>query len=355
MIHILLMILKIIGIVLLSIIVVVLLAVLAILFVPVRYRASSDYHGRFKGKIHVGWLLNIVRVDVSYEKRASIRAKALFFTLYDNSRSNNADDSDKQNDSDKKILKKNLEHQKEKNVFDENAEENVYTADVASTEAGNVDIHDKKNIMIDENKQPDDEVQSEKRHQLQYEQKLQKEHEPEQEHKVQHKKKAFRNEKKQYGAKKQRSFGSWFLTLTDKIKGVLEKIKIKAGNVVKNKNKLEAKIAEIKAMVEDEANKEMVSLLYDQFKVFLCEIKPVRYDINIHYGCEDPYITGKILVYASIFYGLSGLDVNIKPDFDNKIIEGDIFIKGRIRIYKLLLIGLRVYRNDRFKKLVLKR
>lgn len=359
MVHILLMILKIIGIVLLSVIGIILLLVLAVLFVPVRYYASSDYHGHFKGKLHVGWLLNILRVDASYEKAADMKVKALFFTLYDNSKNNNADDNTyysaddvyNQNSSDKKTV-----HPKEKNVFDEKTEESVYTTDVSSMEAGkkaekkaenkknaekkvenktekktgNTDIHSGKNIGIAEkkdNKQPEKESKQQELHQNS---------------KIHHK-------PKQHSAK------SFFLELISKAKNMLKKIKIKAESVVKNKNKLEAKINKIKAVVEDEANKEMVSLLYKQFKSFLCEIKPVKYDINIHYGCEDPYITGEILAYASIFYGLSGFKANINPDFDNKIIEGDIFIKGRIRVYKLLLIGLHVYRNDRFRKLVMKR
>ena len=49
--HILLLILKIIGIILLIIAGLLLLAVITVLFVPVRYRILADYHGHFKGKL----------------------------------------------------------------------------------------------------------------------------------------------------------------------------------------------------------------------------------------------------------------------------------------------------------------
>lgn len=143
--------------------------------------------------------------------------------------------------------------------------------------------------------------------------------------------------------------------MIDKAKNILKKIKLKTIKAIKTKDTLKAKIDEIKTAIEDETNKEMFRFLLEQFKLLLHEIKPVKQDINIHYGCEDPYITGKILVYASIFYGFIGIDMNITPDFEQEIIEGSIYLKGRIRIYKLLLIAFRVYRNDRFRKLVFKR
>ena len=78
MVHILLLILKIIGIILLIIAGLLLLAVITVLFVPVRYRILADYHGHFKGKLHVGWLFNLLRINMSYDKESDIRVKALF-------------------------------------------------------------------------------------------------------------------------------------------------------------------------------------------------------------------------------------------------------------------------------------
>lgn len=86
MVHILLLILKIIGIILLIIAGLLLLAVITVLFVPVRYRILADYHGHFKGKLHVGWLFNLLRINMSYDKECDIMVKALFFTLYDSNK-----------------------------------------------------------------------------------------------------------------------------------------------------------------------------------------------------------------------------------------------------------------------------
>ncbi len=60
---------------------------------------------------------------------------------------------------------------------------------------------------------------------------------------------------------------------------------------------------------------------------------------------------GKVLAYISIFYGMSGVDLSLEPVFGENIKEGSIFLKGNICIFSVLVIALRVYRNEQFKSL----
>ena len=76
MLHVLLLILKITGIVIACILGLVILVVAAVLFVPVRYRADADYHGKFKAHAKMSWL-GILRAFVSYDEELAIKAKAL--------------------------------------------------------------------------------------------------------------------------------------------------------------------------------------------------------------------------------------------------------------------------------------
>lgn len=83
MLHVLLLILKITGIVIACILGLVIIVVAAVLFVPVRYKADADYHGKFKVHAKLSWL-GILRVLVSYDEELAIKAKALFITIYSN-------------------------------------------------------------------------------------------------------------------------------------------------------------------------------------------------------------------------------------------------------------------------------
>ena len=90
----------------------------------------------------------------------------------------------------------------------------------------------------------------------------------------------------------------------------------------------------------------------DRLKTLIKVIRPKKYRINARLGFEDPATMGKVLAYISIFYGMSGVDLSLEPVFGENIEEGSIFLKGNIRIFSVLVIALRVYRNEQFKKFI---
>jgi hypothetical protein len=385
-IHILLLILKIIGIILLSVIGLLLLAVLSVLFIPVRYKAKGDYHKEFTGKLHIGWFLNALRLDVSFDKELKARARVLFFTLYDSDKNKDEAKAGKSyNTSDTHSSgDKNRNKDKEKNVFDDMKDETA-GGDIAVSEAGSVKrsehesygdaqrtaepvekeneagagkVSDKNKVgqtecaeCVGNAEKPPSEVKKAENATSVIVNKVNGETGVNSDGKISEKQPDITSAKKNPGiiaCLKKRIH-----SLTDKIKSIIKKTKRKIRAAIRSKDKLKKKIDDIKMIINDEANKEMVRLLYSQLKALFKEIMPVKYKINIHYGCDDPYRTGQLLMYISVFYGLSGINMNITPDFNEKILEGDIYIKGRVRICKLLMIVFRVYRNKRFRELVL--
>lgn len=83
MLHIILLILKILGIILLSIIGIVFAIVLLVLFSPVRYRIQADYFSKPHMEFRASYLLHIVRATGCYENDEFIlRVKVLWFTIY---------------------------------------------------------------------------------------------------------------------------------------------------------------------------------------------------------------------------------------------------------------------------------
>ena len=386
MIHILLLILKIIGIILLSVIGLLLLAVLSVLFIPVRYKAKGDYHKEFTGKLHIGWFLNALRLDASFDKELKARARVLSFTLYDSDKNKDEAKAGKSyNTSDTHSSgDKNRNKDKEKNVFDDMKDETA-GGDIAVSEAGSVKrsehesygdaqrtaepvekeneagagkVSDKNKVgqtecaeCVGNAEKPPSEVKKAENGTSVIVNKVNGETGVHSDGKISEKQPDITSAKKNPGiiaCLKKRIH-----SLTDKIKSIIKKTKRKIRAVIRSKDKLKKKIDDIKMIINDEANKEMVRLLYSQLKALFKEIMPVKYKINIHYGCDDPYRTGQLLMYISVFYGLSGINMNITPDFNEKILEWDIYIKGRVRICKLLMIVFRVYRNKRFRELVL--
>ncbi|MFR4337802.1 MAG: hypothetical protein ACLT33_06965 [Lachnospira pectinoschiza] len=95
------------------------------------------------------------------------------------------------------------------------------------------------------------------------------------------------------------------------------------------------KINDLKVIINDEENKELVRLIKKELKELIREITPVKYDVNVRYGCEEPYMTGRILGVIAVIYGITGVQY-ITPEFERSL-EGDIY-ESEVRIYRLLLI-----------------
>lgn len=59
---------------------------------------------------------------------------------------------------------------------------------------------------------------------------------------------------------------------------------------------------------------------------------------NIHFGFDEPYKTGRIIGYMSMLPAVYRKKLYWEPDFYNKVMEGELFVKGRIRLGYILRI-----------------
>ena len=59
-------------------------------------------------------------------------------------------------------------------------------------------------------------------------------------------------------------------------------------------------------------------------------LRPKKLTGNLHFGFEDPSVTGKVLAVLGALYPFYGEHIRINPDFENEIFEGDVLVKGNI-------------------------
>ena len=307
MLHVLLLILKITGIVIACILGLVIIVVAAVLFVPVRYKADADYHGKFKAHAKLSWL-GILRVLVSYDEELAIKAKALFITIYSN------------NQKKEKIFSVNDDEAKKLTENEEKPQIKMAEA-VSDT---------KEDTQAVKNNVEDIKESAESL----------KETVSEDESKTTQNKNFFDKVK-----------DKCFVIYT-KIKEIINLVKDTVKKVSGAADKLKEKVKKAKEFVTDEDNKVLFHFFVEQLKTLIKVIRPKKYRINARLGFEDPATMGKVLAYISIFYGMSGVDLSLEPVFGENIKEGSIFLKGNIRIFSVLVIALRVYRNEQFKKFI---
>lgn len=311
MLHVLLLILKIIGIVIACILGLVILVVTAVLFVPVRYKVNADYHDRFKAQAKVSWL-GILRLMISYDEELDIKAKAFFITVY-----NNNDENSKV--SEQKKAKKKKEKKPEENIFSasdkdvEKLTEKEEKPQIKMAEAVNETKEDVQNVKEAVSEDESGNIQN----------------------------RSFFNKVKD----------KCFVIYT-KIKEIIKLIRDTVKKISGAADRLKEKVSKAKEFVTDEDNKALFHFLVEQLKALIKVIKPRKYRINARIGFEDPATMGKVLAYVSILYGMSGVDLSLEPVFGENVKEGSIFLKGNIRIFTVLVIALRVYRNEQFKKFI---
>lgn len=325
MLHGLLLVLKIAGIILAVLLGIVLAAAAAVLFVPVRYAADAQYDKNSGKKpvlhVRVTWLLHLFRFFMEYNEGFKMRAQVLFFLLYDSERPIEPEIKEQKEKASKKKQKAG-----ERTVFDEQPQKSGIQA---------------QEVRERIEQEPPQETGSE----------------TEAEQTAEENPRAFR--KKPSLAEKFKCFverikqvcrriKAFFIRIAQTICGIFDKS-------VSLKDAVQEKITHFSEILHDEENRELVHFLWEQLKRLLQKICPKKYRLRIRYGFEDSETTGWLAVRLAVLYGLLGLDIELIPDFEESVFEGEGMIKGKIRLAGILMIAGKVYFNRLVQKKLLKK
>lgn len=138
-----------------------------------------------------------------------------------------------------------------------------------------------------------------------------------------------------------------FIGIKDKLKSIKTKI---LG--IKDKIKgIISKISYYKEELGKDENKVAIRFTWEKIKEVLNHIKPIKLKGNITFGMDAPDKTGQALGVIAIMYPLYGENFTVKPNFNEGCLYGDFIAKGRIRLFTLLVICIKLIRSNEFKKL----
>lgn len=287
MLHIVWLLFKIIGMIIIALVLLILAIILIVLFVPVRYKALLSHGEEIYLNSKIHWFLSIISIAVSYENNIFSIKFKIFGKLI-------FDNQKENNKKTKKVRKKKIKVKKK-------------------TKDKNHDVKEVANIKTNIEEKDN---------------------------------KLFNKFKKIYET---------IINTPNLIKEKIQKLINKMINSIKNIYKkfinLFPKINKLKEFIDDETNKKAIKLIIIKLKRILKHIKPKRIKSCTTFGAEDPSTTGQILgVLSALGIGLKN-DIRIMPDFENSIFEGNHYISGRIRIFFLLIIIIRLITNKDFKKM----
>ena len=319
MLQILFLIIKIIGIILAALLGLALLILLLVLFVPVRYRAygiRSSRECRAEGR--VSWLLRLLSIPFSFQDgELEIRVKLLGFTIPDPLKEE-AFREPVQRKTEQSAGKEEETAGEDSEREEVPAEENAGEADASgSFEASQAD-------EAETSAQPASERDAEAAAELENE----------------------ASEGRFFGLLRDlRRFFRAVIRFFRKIPRKLKNLKCTFQRFCDKIKRMVKRYREMKAFALDERTKAAVSLVWKQAGILLGQALPRKIRGRLHFGTEDPALTGQILGAIGIFYPLFMDNVKVEPDFEKPALEGELSLKGRLRIVTVLGIAWRLYRD----------
>lgn len=321
MLHILLTILKVIGIILLIIIGLIVLIAVCILFVPIRYKADISYDEKLNITAKATYLFHLIslRYNKDNEEGLSLKICGIKIHYFDKDRKEQkrkydkdtemfeeiSDDIRKNDDFPEKLRKMTESDMDRKtkvsdNVNDKNSVRNTSNTDESSN-------NNSTNDEFNENNGEE-----------------------------------IRND-------------SFIKRIIKNIKRIISKIKYRFLKICGTIKKVYKSAGEFKEFITDEGTKEAFCFLKKELIVLLKHIRPRKIRGYIHYGFEDPSVTGKILGVIYMLSSGTHKNFQINADFEDKVLEGEVHFKGYVQIYVLLIIAWRLYKNENLKEVLERR
>ena len=310
--HVILLILKVLGITLLILLGIVLLLVLLLLLAPFHYTIDAEYYGDVKAVGRIQWLCFVLDLKGVYGNNKFLYyLKSFGFMISTN------DEEDK--------------HYRA--VSDEEAESGKSSGKAKASEAEKVPV-----------KVVEDEFET-------YEQEQKPKSEPQ-------KKSIFMRiyEGIESGLE-------WVVTIPmrvhDKISELMARILDFFANLAENMNKvikkrdmILQKITGFRSLLEKPYTKKLLKDGKVLLKKMWKHVRPRKLQGSIHFGLEDPATTGQLLGVVGMLYPVYRNHFVIAPDFEQQIFEGKIYAKGRVQIGRMTFLALRFMLTRDFFKTV---
>lgn len=331
MIHILLVILKIIGIIVLVLLGIVLALVLLVLLVPLRYRLKAAYDGKPVGFLRASWLFCLVSYRAEYNEAGLVQAlRVLGLRIWSWQA-----EAEEVKDGAEAVLSKEEQDLYEELGQDERArrESGGYGQEEpgkACEESGDYRQEQDRGQSGGFNQEP--ELLLEEEDLLLGAQSL-----PE--------------EPPQDSGPVRKGL---FSRIGDRVRGFFEKLRFSFRTICGKLRDIKTLIQAGRAWMEDEKNQASARLLLRQARRLLRHIFPLKGHGSVTFGFEDPGSTGQVLAAVSPFYPLYHKILELHPVFDESVLRAQADIRGRIRLLTLLWLAFQLYRDKHTWKLIRK-
>lgn len=319
--HVLLTLLKILGIAILIILAILLAVLLLVLFVPVRYKAKGIFEGKnIDAGVNVTWLFNFLhfRVAYKYSEPLHLRLRVIGIPIYDNLRKNGESNNEEEDDFSQYEPIDNSEWEEARERAKKIAED--YDDYDATYEPIKTE-EELENEKINETSKSDN--------------------------------KTITDTKVFTETDENSNKGKVLLNkIVDKIKSIYSKIKFTVEKIYGIIKKVKANFDYYVKLINLESTKAAFRKCKKQIVKILKLLCPRKYKVNLHLGFEDPATMGEVLAVWGMLYPFHMGKIDIRPEFDTAVIEGNFTAKGHICVVSIIKAACILYFDKNIKLLI---
>ena len=312
-------ILKILGITLLSILGLVLLLLLLVLFVPIRYSAEGKAESKedYRGTVRVHWLLHIISLRIDAESPLKVTKRLRIFWFFGKK-------------GDETIFPKEKEEASEEKPAEVESAESK-PQETATTGPAETAANATAETTVTEPETPAEPA------------------EPKPETKPE-----TTAETKPEESAEAATAGTAAEEKPEK-KGLTERISDKIEDCKETVSCVAELFSRKKGLAEKYIKKKSTKAAWAKLKKtalwLLKHIAPRKGHAEITFGMKNPETTGKIYAVAANLYPWYWKHVDLYPEFGGEIIAGEGSLKGRIRLFGVVIRGLSILLDKNIKKM----
>lgn len=353
MIHIILLILKIIGIMIGVIVGLVLLCICTVLFVPLRYRADAQYDKELQGNASVSWLFHLISIKAEFSSGdwsgSRLIIKILGRSFFD-SQENENPSSD--NTKTKGRVKKQKKSETGSNRQSRKAAEQTVTAKKLPPQK-KVREYPRNPESVPEVPAPSPENMPEEP--MHSPEDMPEEPVPSIEEKESPTTASGESQSYSQPGRLKRLWDRLILRIhgiREKITGTKRRFIEKTGHWAQRLNAIAQKKNAVMAILYDKRNRSSFLKIKRTALKVLRHMKPVKFSGNIRFGFDDPAATGGVLGLLSLLYPLCEDRLMLYPEFEHKILQGEVHIAGRLRASVFLFAACRLVFDKDIRRII---
>ena len=332
-------ILKGIGWILLGILGLILLTVLTVLLVPIRYRADGVWKEEKYIRGRVTWLLHLLSLRVTYEKELLLEVRVAGFLIYPKKeRSGKEKKAVTEADAEEGTSAAGVELPDE---IDDTEVSGSAAAEVNDVEPQSADPNDESAARSDGEASATKDAApgaSETQSQEAEASKAQKTGSPD----------ADKTQAADSDTASDQSTGSFF----EKFSGKFSKIADRLRGMQHKTDQLKQQAVYYKKIWDQPQTRQAIRVGFYELGRILKHVQPQKFEVVGIVGTEDPASVGQILAVQGMLYPWHKGNIRLEPDFEEKHIEGELHLKGRIRLGTLGICGLRILLNKNVRRLI---